>query len=207
MAAPLPCWSCGAVQARGQPFCAACGKLIERPAEANHFELFGLPVEHAIDSNELERRFRELSLKLHPDRLTQADPRERRLALEHTTTLNEAYRTLKDPYRRAFYLLRLRGVDLGREDSGAQKDLPAEFLEEVLDLSEALENAEGRGDIDAARALADEVTQKRKLALEAGVRALQLETETREAANQLGRVRYFNRFLEQVDALEEALLG
>ena len=62
--------------------------------------------------------YRELSLQLHPDRFAQADAQERRLSLEQTTALNEAYKTLKDPVRRAFYLLKLHGVDLDREDAG-----------------------------------------------------------------------------------------
>ena len=209
--APTQCWSCGAVQASGQPLCGACGKLVERSAGATYFELMALPVSYAIASDELDRRFRELSLKLHPDRFAQAEAKERRLALEHSTSLNEAYRTLKDPYRRAFYLLKLRGVDLGREEGGTQKEMPPEFLEEVLDLSEALEAAAGKRDIDAARELADEVAQKRQAALDQGVKALEKApsnpSTTQEAAHQLGRVRYFNRFLEGVDALEEEILG
>ncbi len=70
-----------------------------------HFDVFGLRRSYDVDVPALEKQYRELSLQLHPDRVGQADARERLKALEGTTALNEAFKTLKDPVRRAFYLL------------------------------------------------------------------------------------------------------
>ena len=63
----------------------------------------GLP---AIEVTDLERRFRDRSRLLHPDRHARAEPRERRLSLERATRLNDAYRALKDWRLRAGYALR-----------------------------------------------------------------------------------------------------
>jgi molecular chaperone HscB len=178
-----------------------------------HFDVFGLPLHYGLDSGLLEQRYRELSLKRHPDRVTGQDPKERRLALEETTALNEAYKTLKDPVRRAFYALKLHGVDLDREDAGAHQDMPLEFLEEVISLREELDEAKKAKDLGKARAMAKDVDARREDALGTAVRALgQLELEPgdsgalRDASRALARVRYFLRFLDEVESLEEEAL-
>jgi len=213
----VKCWNCQA-PTQGRPFCPACGKIASRPPDATHFDVFGLPRAYALETGVLEKHFRELSLKLHPDRFAQADPRERRLSLEQTTALNEAYKTLKDPVRRAFYLLKLFGVDLDREDAGAQKGMPLPFLEEVMELREQLSEASVEKDLARVQNMANGVKASRDAALSEAVAALSDVEEGRlaghldaarleQASHQLGRVRYYTRFLEEVDALEEEALG
>lgn len=208
----MKCWNCQA-ETEGRPFCPSCGKITQRSADATHFDVFGLPRRHQVDPAALEKQFRDLSLKLHPDRFVQADPKERRLSLEHTTALNNALKTLKDPARRAFYLLKLHGVDLDREDAGAQKDMPLEFLEEVMELREELSEARAAKDVAKARKMADAVTKRREAALTVALESLgKLEAGPDDAAlknasHELARVRYFTRFLEEVDAIEEESLG
>jgi molecular chaperone HscB len=175
--------------------------------------VFSLSPAYDVDIPALEKQFRELSLRLHPDRFAQADARERRLSLEQSTALNEAYKTLKDPSRRAFYLLKLHGVDLDREDAGAQRDMPVEFLEEVMELREELEGAMSAKDVTRAQAMAVDVTARQREALHEAadaLRALQQQPHdaneqelVRKASHAMGRVRYFTRFLEQVEEFEE----
>ena len=120
---------------------------------ADHFATFGLPRAFAVDASELETRFRELSRNVHPDRFARAPPRERRLALAAATALNDAYRTLRHPRRRAEHLLALRGVEVGAR-GGAPVE--PEFLEAQLELRERLAAARAQGDREAvARVAAD----------------------------------------------------
>jgi molecular chaperone HscB len=178
----------------------------------SHFDIFSLPARYDLDVAGLEQKYRELSLQLHPDRVAQGDARERRVALEQTTALNDAYKVLKDPVKRAFYLLKLSGVDLDREDAGAQKDIPLEFLEEIMDLREALSNARDKGDLATAQKMARDVEALRQKALAEAAEALrQLEGKSdsaivTQASHALARVRYFTRFLEEVEAFEEEAL-
>ncbi|MCP3057457.1 Fe-S protein assembly co-chaperone HscB [Myxococcus sp. K38C18041901] len=179
-----------------------------------HFDVFGLPRAYDVDVPALEKQYRELSLQLHPDRVAQADARERLKALEGTTALNEAFKALKDPVRRAFYLLKLHGVDLDREDAGAQKDMPLEFLEEVMELREALDAAMEKKDLARVQAMGTQVEGRRKAALDEAAGALRAlegdgdsQAPVRKASHALGRVRYFTRFLEQVEAFEEESLS
>jgi len=209
----VKCWNCE-TDTSGSPFCPTCGKIAERPAGTSHFAIFDLPLAYDVDVPALEKQFRELSLRLHPDRFAQAEAKERRLSLEQTTALNEAYKTLREPTRRAFYLLKMYGVDLEREDTGTQKDMPFEFLEEVLDLRESLEDAMAAKDLEQARKMATDVEARRKAALTEAVDMLRSlerspsdEAAVKKASHALGRVRYFTRFLEQVEAFEEEALS
>lgn len=209
----MKCWNCEKDTA-GRPLCASCGKLAERAPGSTHFDLFGLSPSPDVDLAALERQHRELSLKLHPDRFAQAEARERRLSLELTTALNEAYKALKDPARRATYLLKLHGVDLEREDAGAQRSMPLAFLEEVMELREALDEAMGARDADRVQKMARDVGGRRAAALQEGLDTLRTlarggpdEAAVKKASHALGRVRYFTRFLEQVDAFEEEMLA
>ena len=130
----------------------------------NYFEFFDLPQNLAIDLKDLEKRFYALSRKYHPDVHTRKGATERAEAEEATAILNDAYRTLRDPIKRAMYLLKLEGFDVGEQGT---KDVPPELLEEVFEFNMALEEADA-AQIEAARenfermqaAIDDEVEQK-----------------------------------------------
>src|ERR1700748_3432525 len=102
----------------------------------NYFEFFDLPQNLAIDLRDLEKRFYDLSRKYHPDVNARKGPAERAEAEEAPAILNDAYRTLRDPIKRAMYLLKLEGFDIGEQGT---KDVPPELLEEVFELNMALE--------------------------------------------------------------------
>lgn len=103
-----------------------------------HFELFGLKPRFAIDRAALERAYREIQARVHPDRFAQAGDAERRLSMQWTTQVNEAYRVLRRPLERAAYLLQLNGVDPKFETDTA---MPRQFLMRQMELREALEEA------------------------------------------------------------------
>ncbi len=142
----MTCWSCHGAMAQGRPFCGACRKLQPVGPTEDYYSFFELPRQFALDPGQLEQRFRDLSRHLHPDRFARAEPRERRIALERATRLNDAYRALKDWRRRAAYLLKLAGQDLFGE--GRTFHDP-EFLEEQLEWREALALARADGDTTA----------------------------------------------------------
>jgi molecular chaperone HscB len=208
----VKCWSCQ-TETPKRLFCRSCGKVLPASADTNHFELFGLPIRYEVDVKALEKLYRELSLKVHPDRFASAEPHERRFSLEQTTALNDAYKTLKDPSRRAFYLLKLYGIDLDREDAGTQKDMPAIFLEEIMELREELHDAVQAKDLKKAQYMAAEVERRRFAALGDAASLFKIlesqrdDAALKKASHALGRVRYFSRFLEEVDAMEEEALS
>lgn len=74
----------------------------------DHFSLLGLPCGMVLSYQVLEESFLEKQREFHPDRYH--DSFERQIAEAMSSRLNEAYRVLKDPIRRAEYLLQLLGV-------------------------------------------------------------------------------------------------
>ena len=102
----------------------------------DYFEVFGLPRSLSLDGASLQKRFYELSRRYHPDGFARASALERQKAEEASAELNDAYRTLRDPVRRAEYLLKLNGFEIG-EQRGS--DVPPELLEEAFELNMALE--------------------------------------------------------------------
>jgi len=102
----------------------------------NHFELFGLPPRFVVDAAALEARYHELQREVHPDRFAAAADAERRVSMQAATRVNEAYRTLKSPLKRAVYILQLRGVDPGFETNTA---MPADFLMAQMSWRERIE--------------------------------------------------------------------
>ena len=112
-------------------------------ATGNHFELFGLAENFDLDPTELTQRYRALARETHPDRFVSGSDQQRRLAMQTTALINEAFQTLKDPIARARYLLQLRGVDPG-SDTDTTMD-PA-FLAEQIELRERLDDVRDAAD-------------------------------------------------------------
>jgi molecular chaperone HscB len=186
------CWSCAKEVAAADPVCPSCGKVQPPPpsgTQPDRFAVLGLTPSFDEPAG-LGDRFRALSRKLHPDRFARASAQERRFSLEQTTLLNEAYKTLKDPVRRAEHLLALRGI------RGDPKMSP-EFLEQTLEDRERLMEAKLSG--EPLDALAAGVREKRDRTL-ADVRALvENGGDLAKAAELLARMRYYARYLDEVE--------
>jgi molecular chaperone HscB len=116
---------------------------------SNYYDFFGLEHRLDLDLKDLEKRFYALSQQYHPDRFTLKSREEQQYALDATSILNDAYRTLRDPLARAEYLLKENGFDIGEQGT---KNVPPELLEEVFELNMALEELRG-GDESARPAL------------------------------------------------------
>ena len=132
----------------------------------SHYETFGLEFGFDVDADDLERRFVEQSARLHPDR-TAGDEAARVQAVMLSAQLNEAYAELRDPFRRAEYLLKL----LGGPTAADHKKTPAGFLEDMLDLRDDLEQTLAAGDEDQI----EEFAKKRKAELAALIDQLRSE--------------------------------
>lgn len=106
---------------------------------ASYFEILG--VRTAASDTELATRFRTLSRHYHPDRFAAADAETQDEALTSTALVNDAYRTLLDPFSRAEYLLRReRGVKLGELRHSKP---PQALFATVMELQEALMEFQG----------------------------------------------------------------
>ncbi len=135
----------------------------------DYFALFSLPRRLHIDIAGLEKEFYKQSRRLHPDRFATRPLAEQTDALARSSTLNDAYRTLRDPIHRTEYLLGLEGVQLEEQSRQAtdaaratglpkKQVAPPDLLEEAFELNMQLEEMRlarqtGQKDEDAERDL------------------------------------------------------
>ena len=132
---PLVCWSCHE-RTIGTHFCSSCGKMLQVPEKSDYFAMFEIPRKLWIEMSALERKFLQLSWKLHPDNYVNASAEEREISLKRSSELNDAYRTLREPVARVEYLLAIEGA---RIEGKNKQQAPPELLEEVFELNESLD--------------------------------------------------------------------
>jgi molecular chaperone HscB len=132
---PLVCWSCHE-RTIGTHFCGSCGKMLQLPEKSDYFAMFEIPRKLRIEMSALEKKFLQLSWKLHPDNYVNAMPEEREISLKRSSELNDAYRTLREPVARVEYLL---GIEGARVEGKNKQQAPPELLEEVFELNESLD--------------------------------------------------------------------
>lgn len=162
----------------------------------NHFELLGLPVAFRVEAPELERRYRELQSRVHPDRFAAGSDTDRRLAMQWATRANEAYRTLRDPVDRARYLLQLKGYDTGEESNTA---MPPDFLMQQMEWREAV--AEGRAGNDAARleAVRSDLREARSDMLGQLERAIDRDANYDAGCSLVRKLRFLEKLEDEID--------
>lgn len=119
----------------------------------DHFEPLGLPRRFSVDLAALEREYLARSRQVHPDFHHLGSGAEQQASLEQSAALNEAYLAIKDPFRRAEYLLSLLGGPSAREE----KALDQAFMLDMLDLRERIEAAKAAADRAAIAALEAEL--------------------------------------------------
>jgi molecular chaperone HscB len=176
---------------------------------SDFYDFFGLDRKLNVDESELQKRFYELSRRWHPDRFSRKSAAEQAHALEATAILNDGYRTLRNPVRRAEYLLKEEGFPIGEQRS---KDVPPELLEEVFELNMMLEELKegddsARPQLESARqnfvGLRDDVDRELET-LFSKYDAAESQSETAKQAlheirGVLNRRRYIENLLRDVD--------
>jgi molecular chaperone HscB len=133
------CRTCGAGAPVDEHFCPQCSRILALGRHGDFFTFFGLPRKLVLDAKDLERRFRDLSRKFHPDFFYNATPEERLASLERSSYLNDAYRALKEPVSRVEHLLAVEGLPSVTASGPGQAKVPPALLEEVFALNEELD--------------------------------------------------------------------
>lgn len=100
------CWICQTSLSARAAFCHDCG-TIQSVRNVDHFTRLGLEVRFDVDRELLELRYTALARIYQAERFGAKGPRQRQLATEHFTAVEEAYADLRCPVRRAQYLLSL----------------------------------------------------------------------------------------------------
>lgn len=170
------------------------------------FETLGIEPKFDLDFKAVEARHRELSRALHPDRYAQAPAAERRMALSRAIEVNEAWRAVRDPIKRAEALFHRLGVSHGET---AEPNPSTDLLMEMMEAREELSDAARAKNMEAVHNLYLKMSLREREVLSALGRGF-AEAHSSEAARKLihylGELRYLRRFLDEVSAIEEAAL-
>lgn len=168
----------------------------------NYFDLFGLAQSFRINIPQLERQYRALQARVHPDKSAHLPDAEQRMAMQRATLVNEAYQTLHNPLRRARYLLLLHGVNTQEETNTA---MPPDFLLAQMAWREAIVEAQQARDV----AVLDELDTRlhretRELESQLAAR-IDSEQDYAAAAELVRKLRFMEKLAEEMHAAYDAL--
>jgi molecular chaperone HscB len=169
----------------------------------NHFELFHLPQRFSIDSAALDKAYHEVQNRVHPDKFAHAGDAEKRVAMQWATRANEAYQTLKNPFKRAAYLCELNGIDLQIESNTA---MPSAFLMQQMEWREALDDVKVSQNLDELEKLEAEVRDARKTEIERIGELLDADNYA-EAGKAVRQLMFLEKFSEEVANIFERFHG
>ena len=168
--AKFACWSCfteqhsqgGKEEDDGEEeisfFCKKCAAIKHPNAfhEVSHYRLLSVPERFSVDVKRVELSMKNLQKRLHPDKFSSAGgqmKREKEYSEEISARVNEAYGKLRDPLLRAKYLF---GLKTGAAYDGAEEtetngdeareEVPPELLFLVMEVREAIEEADEDGE-------------------------------------------------------------
>ncbi|MBF0372315.1 MAG: Fe-S protein assembly co-chaperone HscB [Alphaproteobacteria bacterium] len=194
-----PCWSCKGPVIQRALFCSTCA-AVQGPGVVDHFTRLGMSRSFDVDMVTLDHNYFDLQRRLHPDRFSGRTARERALSQSQAVAVNDAYETLKDPLKRAAYMLSLEGRKVDIHGTATIDD--PELLMEAMEMREALADAETRAAIDkvAARAEAQVLTCQCALSTAFGHRDLD------RAGALTTRLKYLGKLAEEARARKFRLI-
>jgi len=174
------------------------------PLALDPFATLGVEPAFNLDLALLEQRHRDMSRALHPDRHAASGAGERRMALGRAIEVNEAYRILKDPVRRAEALLALRGVATGE---GKEPPASPALLMEVMERREALaEVRQSKSQAALDRLIAEVQAKAAQAQASLGNEFASPTGNSTEILKRIAELRYYRRFLDEAASIADDLL-
>lgn len=159
----------------------------------NYFELYDIPVSLNPDQRLVKQRFYELSRKYHPDFFSNASADEQAQALETSSAVNKAYKVFMNRDETIRYVLLQKGL-LEEEE---KYQLPAEFLMEMMELNEAVEDKSAVGGVQSAvENIQTEIYEPVKTIIEDYKEGVTSKEELLQVKEYYFKKKYLNRILE-----------
>ncbi|OOF89253.1 Fe-S protein assembly co-chaperone HscB [Rodentibacter ratti] len=166
----------------------------------NPFEIFDLPVDFQLDTQALNARYLELQKALHPDNFVAASAAEQRIAMQKSTEVNDALKTLKDPILRAEAIVALNLCE--QQDIEQKSTQDVAFLMQQLQWREQLENVESQKDEQALDALARDIRQETQQLLTALSHSIQAQ-QWAKTTQLCDKLRFTRKLTEEIERVEE----
>ncbi len=171
-------------------------------ADSTYFELFGLPEGFAVNQTHLDEAYRTIQAQIHPDRFASQGAAQKRIATQWSTRANDAYQTLKDPLKRAIYILHLRNIELG--DGQQVHALSPAFLMQQIEWREGIEAAASTGDSSALDTLLYELQARQDLCFEVFAKNLEVQ-ENVQAINSVRELMFLNRLIQEAKSTRNSI--
>lgn len=196
---PVKCATCESL-AQAPVACAECHSLLEHVSGADYFELFGLERSFDIAPADIQRKYLAIARNIHPDAFASADQATQSVVLHLSSAVNKAYETLRDPVRRAEYLLELSGGKSAAEDKRVQPEL----LAEIMMLREEIEESRSGGNADAIVSIRPGIVHRKDAAMQHIAELCRRITRESDASVhddlrlQLNSIKYFDNLLAQL---------
>jgi len=173
----------------------------------NFFELFGMQSSFDVNLDDLESRFRKLQKEFHPDRFVSVSEQERRIAMQLTAHINEAYQTLINPLSRGSYLLKLNGINL---DDETDTKMDASFLMEQMELREQLDaartDANPQAQIDSLAATIKSGRASRITELQECFDNITMPEKKLRARELIREMQFLKKMNQQIEELEDEFI-
>ncbi|MHB1606191.1 MAG: Fe-S protein assembly co-chaperone HscB [Leptospirales bacterium] len=199
---PSLCWNCRESLSESD-LCQLCVKIQPIGHDKDFFSVLGLPVRLIIDPVELVDRFHAKSRLFHPDFHRLEAGKEQDISLNNASLVNQAFKTLKDPFERALYYLDLTGPH--HSPQGQKTTLPPDLLMEIMEFKESLEEkVESEDKESALKEIASRIKESESVILE-GMSELDSLTELNESSTllpirtKLGRDLEYRKYLKSIE--------
>lgn len=163
---------------------------------SQYFTLFQLEPAFDIDAENLEQTYRALAARFHPDKFASASAFEQKQAVMMSSTINDAYRTLKNPIDRAAYLLKTLGIDA---DAPEHTSFAPDFLMQQMEWRETLMEARAESDLKTLENLNDEIrAEQEKLFCDLKQSFVRQDYDT--AAQQVRQGRFLDKLRNEISS-------
>ncbi|OOF36269.1 Fe-S protein assembly co-chaperone HscB [Rodentibacter trehalosifermentans] len=169
----------------------------------NPFEIFGLPVDFQLDSQALNARYLELQKALHPDNFVSASALEQRMAMQKSTEVNDALKTLKDPILRAEAIVALNLCE--QQDIEQKSTQDVAFLMQQLQWREELETIELEKN-EVALSIFEQNVCKVKVEMLKELQTYLSNNEWDNALSLTNKLRFIQKLISEIEKTEELLL-
>lgn len=167
------------------------------------FTFLGLPTSFDINLDILGEHYRALQKQLHPDKFAVAAETEKRMAMQLTAHLNEAYTTLKSPLERGRYILSMQGVDTDDELDTA---MPTEFLMEQIELREQLDEVDSKDNPVAHLEQLIQSVEEKKASRVDQLSISFKQQDPKRARNIVRELQFLQKMADEIEFAEERLL-
>ena len=164
----------------------------------DYYKLYELTPAPIADKVLVKKKYLQLSREHHPDFVDNTDENSKEVALNISSQVNKAYKIFADPALSIQYFLQYKGV-IAEEEKYA---LPNDFLMDMMDLNEMIEDAKATNneeELQAAKQKIEGVEQDMKEEMQQLISNQVMEdAHLHELKEYYYKIKYIHRILDGI---------